>query len=234
VQATSDQLECGTAVVPFDGPINRGVGAVHRVRRPRRALLVLACLFLAPASIHAAEVRLAWDPSPDPMVVGYMVYYGTAPGIYGHSVDVGNATSHLVTGLPVGVNHYFIVRAYTESRQLSDPSNEVGSLTGFTDNPLIAGVHSIRLVHLTELQERVNVLRARFGLPSAAWSDTAVAGVTMIRAYHVAEVRAALDAVYARLERAQPAYTDPDITAGATRIKAAHITELRAAILALE
>jgi hypothetical protein len=191
-------------------------------------------LLLAPATIHAAEVRLAWDPSPDPMVVGYVVYYGTAPGSYSHSADVGNQTSHLVTGLPVGVSHYFVVRAYTASGLLSDPSNEATSLTAFTDNPLIAGVHSIRLIHLTELQDRVNAIRSRVGLASAAWSDTAVAGVTLIRAYHIAEVRAALDAVYARLERAQPSYTDPDLSAGSTRIKAVHITELRAAILALE
>ncbi len=54
-----------------------------------RAVLVLG---LASASaLEASPVTVAWDANSEPD--GYVVYYGTAPGVYTVSVDVGNQTS---------------------------------------------------------------------------------------------------------------------------------------------
>ena len=73
----------------------------------------------------AFGVTLAWDPSPDPSVVGYAVHYGTNSGKYQTRADVGNqtnATIHLPTN---GTTFFFVALAYTVDGVESLPSNEV-------------------------------------------------------------------------------------------------------------
>ena len=102
----------------------------------------------------------------------------------------------------------------------------------FSDDPLIAGVTQIRLVHLLELRLRVNAQRVRFGL--AAVNFTApVAGVSMVNGQHLLQIRGALTEAYTAAGMLAPTFTDPGLPAG-TVIKAVHIQELRAAIIALE
>jgi hypothetical protein len=104
----------------------------------------------------------------------------------------------------------------------------------FTDDPLVASSTAVKLVHLTELRQRINDLRGRYALGAFAWTDaTPVAGVTPVQAVHLTELRTALDAVYTAAVRTPPVYTHPTITVGATVITAVDIAELRAAILAV-
>jgi hypothetical protein len=203
-------------------------------------MLLVAGVFLVPASAYAGRITLAWTASPDPTVAGYVVYYGILPGVYTSSVDVGNATSHALQGLTNGVTYYFVTRAYNAAGVLSAASNQVSGLPKvvtlpFTDDPLTPGVHTMKALHLTELRARIDVLRLTFGLTPGPWSSGTVAsGLTFIRAAHIAELRSALSAVYAKANRAAPTFTDSTITAGLTAIKAVHLTELRAAVQALE
>ena len=78
---------------------------------PGMAILVLAVLTLAAAPAGAGSMPLAWDPVDDEDLQGYRVYYGTAPGSYSDSVDVGNATSHTLTGLTDCTRYYVAVKA---------------------------------------------------------------------------------------------------------------------------
>lgn len=94
----------------------------------RVVLGALLCLLLAPVAAQAGRVSLAWDPSPDAFVVGYIVYYGTVPGTYSASIDVGNTTTHTLQGLTNGVTFYFVVHAYSFDLIVSDPSNEVSGV----------------------------------------------------------------------------------------------------------
>jgi hypothetical protein len=72
-----------------------------------------------------ASVVMQWDASTDPSVTGYKFYLGTASGVYGAGVDVGNATSYTVKNLLSGHTYYFAVTAYNSSGQESAYSNEV-------------------------------------------------------------------------------------------------------------
>jgi len=104
----------------------------------------------------------------------------------------------------------------------------------FTDDPLQPGVTPAKVVHLTELRQAINTLRAQFNLGSFAWTDaTLLPGVTAIKAVHLVELRAALDAVYVAAGRLVPTYTHTTVTGGATVITALDIAELRAAVLAI-
>jgi hypothetical protein len=83
------------------------------LRRPFKAtglmkflggLLILAALG---TTVQAASVTLAWDPSLNPAVAGYNLYYGGTSGNYTNKVSVGLATSVVTSGLLVGVTYYF-------------------------------------------------------------------------------------------------------------------------------
>ena len=84
-------------------------------------LLLLAALaaptqaLIAADSVPKYSMTLAWNPSPNPKVVGYRVYYGGSSGNYTHNTDVGNMTSNTVSGLTSLVAYYFIVTAYDAS-----------------------------------------------------------------------------------------------------------------------
>ena len=101
----------------------------------------------------------------------------------------------------------------------------------FTDDPLVAGTHLVKAVHITELRARINSLRLAHDLSLILF--TAVSPGTPITAAQVTQLRTALAAAYTASGRTAPVYTDPVLTAGMP-IKAVHIQQLRAAVLALE
>jgi fibronectin type 3 domain-containing protein len=88
-----------------------------------------------PASFTTAQVTpsgiaiLAWDAVGVTDLSGYRIYYGTAPGTYlqalGQGLNVGNVTSHTVTGLNSRTRYYFAVTAYDTANNESAFSNEV-------------------------------------------------------------------------------------------------------------
>jgi hypothetical protein len=103
----------------------------------------------------------------------------------------------------------------------------------FTDDPIIAGKTSIRLVHLTELRSRIDAVRAVFNLPPYSWNDPVLtARTSSIRAVHISDLRTALVQAYAAARMTTPTFTDDGLT-GVT-VKAAHLAEIRAALAAIE
>jgi hypothetical protein len=84
---------------------------------------LMLCVFAGQA--HCADVTVAWDANPEPAVRGYVIYYGTSPGNYTQSVDVGNSTSCVISGLQAGATYYMAVPAYDDSRDESGFSNEI-------------------------------------------------------------------------------------------------------------
>jgi hypothetical protein len=73
-------------------------------------------------------ISLAWDADTDPDLVGYKLYYGTASGVYDHSVSVSNVTTYTLTGLTKGQTYYFVATAYDMSHNESGYSNEVSGV----------------------------------------------------------------------------------------------------------
>jgi len=87
--------------------------------------LILLSLGSARGAAAQETVSLAWDPSPDPEVTGYMLSWGTRSGHYTSSVDVGTQTSWTLNGLSRHQRYYFIVQAYDVERTLSEPTTPV-------------------------------------------------------------------------------------------------------------
>lgn len=99
----------------FDAHANQA-GAIRRFPILVLAVLAIVSVFsLTPQPCPAAQITLAWDPSPEPAVTGYRVYYGTSSYYYTAVVDVGNQTVLTISGLLPGVTYFFSATAYSES-----------------------------------------------------------------------------------------------------------------------
>jgi hypothetical protein len=98
-----------------------------------RALLFVAVMAFGSSSVaSAASLTLAWDPPTDGLTTGYIVVYGTAPGVYTSSVDVGFVMTRRIDGLANSTRYYFRVQAYSAGGVVSDYSSEVSGLTSGT------------------------------------------------------------------------------------------------------
>jgi hypothetical protein len=81
----------------------------------------ICCILLVPV-LHAADVRLAWDRSPD-TVGGYALLWGPAGAALTQRVDAGTNLTATITA-PPGVWHAVCI-AYANTGLESDPSNGV-------------------------------------------------------------------------------------------------------------
>jgi hypothetical protein len=70
------------------------------------------------------STSLTWNPSPDPSVAGYNIYYGITNGIYTNMVSVGNVTNTTIQNLEPNMVYYFVAKAYDDAGNESLPSNE--------------------------------------------------------------------------------------------------------------
>lgn len=71
----------------------------------------------------------------------------------------------------------------------------------FTDETLVPGSTPTKAVHVNEIREIVDSLRAAYGLSVTAWSETIAAGTTSLRHYneHVREIRSGIAAVVSQI-----------------------------------
>jgi Fibronectin type III domain len=86
-------------------------------------LMILVC---SVSEVEAAT--LSWDPSSSLNIAGYRLHCGVTKGVYIQTIEVGNATSILVSNLVAGKTYFFVVTAYNTMGLDSAPSNEVSYL----------------------------------------------------------------------------------------------------------
>ncbi len=82
-------------------------------------------LIFQPESAGAANVTLTWDSNQETTLAGYKVFNGLASRSYNGTVDVGNSTSCIVSGLVPGTTYYFAAKAYDTAGNESDFSGEI-------------------------------------------------------------------------------------------------------------
>jgi hypothetical protein len=70
-------------------------------------------------------ITIAWDPSPDPSVTGYIVYVGTESRKYAFAFDVGNRTSFVYPYAAGNRRHFFAVSSYSPDMGVGRSSDEV-------------------------------------------------------------------------------------------------------------
>jgi hypothetical protein len=87
-------------------------------------LLVCAVMLNAPPALAGNSIPLAWNPSAGSNVAGYKIYYGVASHFYTYSVNVGNVTNAVITGLSPNKTYYFAAKTYDILGVESSFSNE--------------------------------------------------------------------------------------------------------------
>ena len=101
-----------------------------RVRTAFACTLFVTLLLCSVQQVHAAALAVAWDPSPDSTVAGYVVSYGTASRTYTGTVTAGSATSVTLSSLTDGTIYYIVVQAYNSQGTRGEASAEVVGQTG--------------------------------------------------------------------------------------------------------
>jgi len=228
----------------------------------RVTALVVVCLAANPTLARAQTTMnpriVEFDPSPDhnavlpsglPVVDRYVLefYFGGAAQPF-QSLNLAKPApqsdgkirvdfSASVPVLPPSVLYEARVATVGVTGMAeSGPSNTFmfSGSTPFIDPTLLPGVTVVKRVHLTELRDRIDAQRARFGLAPFAWTDGALGAPVMIKAVHVAEMRTALGQAYAAHGLTLPSYVDSALTPGTVAVKVIHIQELRNAVVSLE
>jgi hypothetical protein len=109
-------------------------------------LFALSCVFASVLTRADSSVTLAWDPSPDPGISNYNLYYGPSSGTVTNEVSVGLNTSGTISNLTAGTTYFVYVTAVNSSGTESAPSNyltyQVSSgpqLAPVSDQTVVAG-----------------------------------------------------------------------------------------------
>lgn len=107
---------------------------------------IVGLLLCSEASAHASaqgSVTLAWNGVANPMVAGYVLYYGNASRNYTVTNNAGTNTTISIGNLQFGTNYYFAVASYTADGVQSPLSAEVEVSTPpivfFTGQELTSG-----------------------------------------------------------------------------------------------
>lgn len=99
------------------------------IRHASKALVphlsVIAAMALAWAGRADWSITLAWDANPEPDVVSYRVYQGTASRSYSVTNEVIGATQCVVSNLPIETPYFFAVTAVNLAGLESDFSEEL-------------------------------------------------------------------------------------------------------------
>lgn len=185
----------------------------------------------APTSLLAAiatqptQVNLSWN-APSGSVDHYQVERSQSGSNFTILAGSPTTTNFSDTTASSGMAYLYRVCAVDAVGNHSAYSNiDLTTTILFTDDPLVAGVTTIKAQHLLELHQAVNALRATAGLGAATWTDSSPAGV-MIKAAHIQELRTNLDQALSALGLTTAPYTDPTLST-AINIKRDHIAELR-------
>ena len=94
-------------------------------------VVFLTAVFGAADTTSAQTLTLAWDASPDPSAIGYIVYTGTQSGEYSSTFDVGNATSFSY-GVVAEQPYFFAVASYAAGSLIGRLSEEVSGVAHAT------------------------------------------------------------------------------------------------------
>lgn len=129
----------------------------------KRLLTIL--ILLSATLVHAQKVRLAWDASPSPDVVGYRIHFGTNAGNYSFVTNVGLVRTQMVA-LPHTGRWFFAATAMDANGMESPFSNQV-QWEAKPAAPVMLGEPFVRLTPIIE--RSTNLVNWRSVEGEATW-----------------------------------------------------------------
>jgi hypothetical protein len=175
-------------------------------------------------TFSSARVDLTWTAAPG----AHHYQVERAPNLGGTFTVLNSnvATTSYTDNTVTSVNAYlYRVRSADAVGNLSAPGTiDVATAITFTDNPVTVGSTLVKAVHVTELRQAVNAVRAAANLSAATWTDSSLTNI-QIKAVHIQELRTNLDQALSTLGLATSSYTDASLSGVA--VKKVHLDELR-------
>jgi hypothetical protein len=110
---------------------------------------LLICTAFITSAQAQANVTLAWNPSTNPVVAGFNIYYGGASGVYTNKTSVGATTSFTFSNLVYGVTYYFAATTYSAAGAESALSGAVAYTVPMPTSELQLGVTPAKQFVLT-------------------------------------------------------------------------------------
>ena len=176
------------------------------------------------AATTVTQVNVSWSASPG--ATQYEVVRKSASSGYA-TLTTTASTSYPDTAVTAGETYVYKVRAIDASaRQSPFSAPDAATTIFFTDDPLVATSTTVKAVHMTELLQAVNAMRATAGLGAMTFADPVPAQGVTVMAAHLQQLRTALSPARTPLGLSAITFTDPTLAAG-TLLKAAHLQELR-------
>jgi len=130
----------------------------RQIRRSSPQVAIAVLLFLVySVPVFAADVTLSWDPNSESDLAGYMLYYGTASGVYGTPITLGIQTTFTITDLPPGT-YYFALTAFNTRGLESGFSNEVSATISSQPTTGKCDINGDSLVNVLDLQAVINAI----------------------------------------------------------------------------
>lgn len=188
----------------------------------------------ATAARNPTRVTLAWA-APAEAVDHYRVQ---RRGVGSGFVDIGpvigaGETSYSDLTVEVGKAYVYRVLAYRPGA--TTPSShsdlDIATLAFFVDDPLLPTQTVIKSVHITELRQAVDAVRATAGLTATVWPGPAPEPQGQIYAAHVQSLRDSLGQALAALQL--PPLPNDSAAAGISRgqrVMASHVQQIRDAL----
>ncbi len=91
-------------------------------------------LLVTVVALPLEAATATWDRNPEPSVTGYILSYGTQPGVHPTTINVGNVLTHQF--FPPPGRYYAVVQAYNATGGLSVKSVEaIFDVTGTANQP---------------------------------------------------------------------------------------------------
>lgn len=175
-------------------------------------------------TVSSSQINLTWTAAPG----AHHYQVERAPNLGGTFTVLNSnvATTSYTDNTVTSVNAYlYRVRSADAVGNLSGPGSiDVATAITFTDTPLTVGTTDVKGVHVTELRQAVNAVRAAANLSAATWTDSSLTNV-LIKAVHITELRTNLDQALTALSLPTSSYTDSSLAG--VLVKKIHIDEIR-------
>jgi hypothetical protein len=180
---------------------------------------------LVATAVSTGQVNLSWSAATT--ATQYEVLRSSAPGVF-TTVTMTPLTTFNDTTVSPTTAYVYQVRALDAAARPSPLSApDLATTILFTNDPA-AGI--VKAVHVSELRQAVNAVRATAGLSASTFTDAALNSTIRIKAVHLQELRTALTAARSALGLSAQSFTDATLVAGTTKVKAAHVQELRTGV----
>ncbi|HNY92278.1 MAG TPA: fibronectin type III domain-containing protein, partial [bacterium] len=88
-------------------------------------LVFVTLLGAALAAAGDNSISITWSRNTEPDLLGYRLHFGTRPGAYTASRDLGDVTTYTLTGLAADTTYYIALTALDHWGNESGYSNEV-------------------------------------------------------------------------------------------------------------